>query len=469
VRVVDERGRPAHARLRLRDASGTWRPIEVQGGSAVAAHPRFPELGVIVPERLRIALADGSWTLVVDRGTEYRIEETAVVGGRTPVVAVKLRRWVDAAARGWWSGDLHAHRAPEEMAALLEASDTWFAPAITRWNDRANVERWDPPLLRAAGRRAFSIDNSEDERVWGAALFFHLKSPIALYPSKFEWPPPSATWREARSRGAYIDQEKIIWWAAPVMAALMPPDSIGVLNNHFQEESLMANEAWGRPREQSRYPGDDGFTRYILDLYYTYLSAGFRIAASAGSANGVLRSPLGHNRSYVYLGGDFSVQAWLDGQKAGRNFVTNGPMLFVKVDGKPAGATLRAGEVNVQVEALSRAPLDRVEIVTDGRVAATIPAAGGDRLRTTRRVRAEEGGWLAVRCFGKPAGAIRFAHTGPFYIGAAPGRDPGALRFLRDWVDEYMRRVEALPETAMTSAQKREWLAECRRARERYQ
>ncbi len=467
---MDENGRPAAARLRLRDTAGKWRAVEVDGAKAQAAHPRFPELGVVLPRSLRIALPDGKWTLVVDRGAEYRVEETAVEAGRTPRVEVRLRRWIDAAARGWWPGDLHVHRAPDEMPGLLEAADIWFAPAITRWREFSNVDRWDAPLLRHAGRRAYSIDNSEDERPWGAALFFHHKTPIALYPAKFENPPPTAVWREARDRGAYIDQEKIIWWAAPVIAALVPPDSIGLLNNHFQEETLMANEAWGRPRDQANYPGDDGFARYVLDLYYTWLSSGYRIAASAGSANGVLRSPLGQNRSYVYLGRDFSADAWLAGQKAGRNFVTNGPMLFVDVDGRRPGAVLpgSARRVEVRIQALSRAALDRVEIVVDSRVAETIPVPRANNLRASLRVAVTEGSWLAVRCFEKAEATVRFAHTGAFYVGETPKRDPEALRFLRQWVDEYIRRVEALPEAAMPASQKAAWIEECRRARERY-
>ncbi len=477
VTVVDESGRPATARLRLISADGRAQPIQaLDPARPVAIHPRFAELGVVVERRIRVKIPGGASRAIVDRGPEYRLVELDLKGGSGEQVnrIARLSRWTDMSARGWWSGDLHVHRAPADMPALMEAADLNLAPTITRWNDRSSIDSWEGDRPFTTGiHRAWSIDNSEDERNWGAALFFNLRTPMALYPSKAEDPPPSQTWSEARARGAFIDQEKLIWWAAPVMALLEPPDTMGLLNNHFQEEAMMANEAWGRPRDTLKYPGEAGFVSYILDLYYTYLSSGMRVAASAGSANGVLRSPLGQNRSYVHLGRRFSYAAWLKGQKAGRNFVTNGPMLLVEVNGKPPGTVLEAsvGEATVEVRAESRGDLDRAEVLVDGVVAATLrPRSGASRIADAVRVRVEPGSWLAARCFEKrPAGrdprTIRLAHTSPFYFGKEPKRSAAARQFLGEWIDEYIRRVEALPEAAMPGGRKLEWITECRRAR----
>ena len=223
----------------------------------------------------------------------------------------------------------------------MAAADLHFAPTLTGWNNPPAPAAWPTPVRSTvAFNRVYSIDNSEDERHWGAALFIGLKSPIQLYSRDAEYPPPTATWGEARSRGGYIDLEKVIWWEAPVISAVTPPDSIGVAVNHFREDGISTRASLARPRDENRYPGERGFAQYILDLYCHYLSAGFRIPASAGSANGVAKIALGYNRSYVYLGKQFSYETWLAGQRAGRNFVTNGPMLFVTVNGKRPGAVL---------------------------------------------------------------------------------------------------------------------------------
>jgi hypothetical protein len=68
------------------------------------------------------------------------------------------------------------------------------------------------------------------------------------------------------------------------MMAPAPPDSIGIVHNHFNQYSMVDNEAWGRPRDQGKYPGQEGFQQYSLQLYYRYLNLGFRIPPSAGAA-----------------------------------------------------------------------------------------------------------------------------------------------------------------------------------------
>ena len=470
LRIVDEDGGPVAARVRLRDREGRTLPVRIVDPSApVPANPRFPDLGVIVKGDCSLDAPGPDTAIEVDRGTEYLSQSVEAHPG--PPREVRLRRWVDMAARGWWSADLHVHRNPEDMPLLLEAAGLNFAPSITRWNENSSLNEWPrEPMVRVTASRFYSVDNAEDERPWGAALFFSLKSPIRLYGGKAEWPPPTATWEEARQRGGFIDQEKVIWWGAPVIAALVRPDSIGVANNHFLEEGLLDYEAWGRPRDRDKYPGPRGFADYIFDLYYTYLSAGLRIPASGGSANGVLRNPVGYSRSYVFLGDRFTPEAWLAGQKAGRNFVTNGPMLLLTVNGERPGSVLAAGgTVKVELAAMSREPLERADLIVNGAVVRSF-APGTDRSRINAAIAlpVNDGDWIAARCFAANAKTVRFAHTSPVYAGATPRRDGGALARLREWIDRYMDQIAALPAGSLTPEQKDAWLALCRRARDTY-
>jgi hypothetical protein len=374
------------------------------------------------------------------------------------------------AERGWWSGDLHVHRSPDDVGLLLQAADLHFAPTIGCFNDEFTLVPWPTEVRRRLDSRTYSVDNCEDERPWGAALFIGVKSPMRLYRRNAQYPSPLTTWREARERGGFIDLEKLIWWQAPVLAALAPPDTLGVAVNHFQEETVATRASLSRPRDEKRYPGPLGFARYVLDLYDTYLSAGFRIPASAGSANGVVRNAFGFNRSYVHLGRGFSAESWLQGQKAGRNFVTNGPMLFVTVNGKVPGQVFEepTGEVQVGIDALSPRALDRVEIVVDGRVAAV--GRGSERaIRMRRRVAVEEGSWLLVRCFERNTDTLRFAQSSPFWFGRQAKRSKEALSFLREWIDADLDRLRLLPEDRIDGAQRAELLKISQRAREFYE
>lgn len=332
IRILDEKGNPVHARVRFTDADGRPLPVSAAGAPPVQAHPNFPELGTIVEEKAHLSVPPAATALVVDRGPEYKLAKINLDRGDAQLT-VKLERWIDMAARGWWSGDLHVHRSGADLPALMQAADLHFAPAISCFNDAAPLSPWPRTTLgKAAQDRVFSVDNCEDERKWGAALFIGVKHPMRLYERASELPSPLRTWSEARKRGAFIDLEKVIWWQSPVIVALSPPDSIGVAVNHFTEDAVSTRASLAKPRDDTKYSSPEGFARYIGDLYITYLSAGFRIPASAGSANGVSRNPLGYNRSYVYLGRQFDHSTWLGGQKAGRNFVTNGPMLERRFD-----------------------------------------------------------------------------------------------------------------------------------------
>ena len=74
---------------------------------------------------------------------------------------------------------------------------------------------------------------------------------------------------------------------------------MGVVHNHYNQYGMIANEAWGRPRDQKLYPGKEGFSNYSQSLYHRYLNLGNRYPATAGSASGVLQAPPGYNRVYV--------------------------------------------------------------------------------------------------------------------------------------------------------------------------
>jgi hypothetical protein len=61
------------------------------------------------------------------------------------------------------------------MPPLMEAAGLNFAPTITKWNQNTNLEVWPgQPLVRITPARYYSVDNAEEERPWGAALFFGL-------------------------------------------------------------------------------------------------------------------------------------------------------------------------------------------------------------------------------------------------------------------------------------------------------
>jgi hypothetical protein len=121
-------------------------------------------------------------------------------------------------------------------------------------------------------------------------------------------------------------------------------------------------------------------------------------------------------------------------------------MLRLSVNGQEAGATIKlpqAGAVQLAGEVRAQFPLEKLEIVVNGQVAATT-AATGDRLRIllNQDLPIERSGWIALRARGQRGpgqqAAEAFAHTSAVYVEVA-GRptvsaaDADAEYFIR-WI-----------------------------------
>jgi len=472
--TVTEKGQPVPCRVHL---SAGGKPIYAEGLPRFERDPHFD-----CPGRFAVQVLPGRVALRIERGPEYAAfaTELDVKEGETVRLPVELSRWIDMNARGWFSGDLHVHRPPADMPLLLRAEDLNLAPVLTHWNDsHAAVQ---PPYLVEGMEegppprpRCFHTLAQEDERAGGAILLFQLTQPILLPGVTRHCPSGFAYHQRALEQRAWVEVEKPFWWEAPVHVALGRVDSLGIVCNHFQRLRVMDNEAWGRPRDRQAYPGPRGFALNVLDLYYRYLNLGYQIPASAGSASGVLASPLGHNRVYVQLG-RFSYDAWFEGLRAGRNFVTNGPMLFATVNGEPPGARFEPKDApfvaRVDFEALGQTELDAVEFLIGGKVVRRIDNTPGNRpISGSVSFPIEQSTWIAVRAFDRSREpVVRFAHTSPWYVtvGGKRPRDPDAARFYVAWMDELIAATEKVRTAAKDPAPFEVVLDTYRRARAVY-
>ncbi len=406
---------------------------------------------------VRLDLRPGSYTYTVERGPEYRR-----VSGRAEVAAGAVRehefvltRTIDLAAQGWYSGDTHVHRPPEDLPLLLRSEDLHVAPVLSVWNQRSYWK--DRPLpgrlsIEVGPARVYHLLACEDERRGGALLYFNLTRPLVLSGDEPEFPSPVVHLREALEQdGAWVDVEKPFWWDMPAWVATGKVQSIGLANNHMRRREMSDNEAWGRPRDRQEFPPPRGNGFYSQVIYYRLLNCGLRIPPSAGSASGVLPNPVGYNRVYVQVDGPFSYAAWWTELGAGRSFVTNGPILLVQANGKSPGHVFRAasGErltITLDVQVGGNDPMEAVEVIRDGAVIERLGSdSRGRRLRPKPLV-FERSGWFLVRAVAQVPETFRFASTAPFYVEVKdrPRRVHRAdvAYFLR-WIDE---RIAALQE-----------------------
>ena len=90
-----------------------------------------------------------------------------------------------------------------------------------------------------------------------------------------------------------------------------------------------------------------------MPLWYRLLNCGFHVPASAGTdcfLNRVRSRLPGQDRVYVHVDGEFNYERWIESLKAGRTFVTNGPMFDFHVNDVMPGDTIKlAGPGEVQL------------------------------------------------------------------------------------------------------------------------
>jgi hypothetical protein len=447
ITVADKVGKQLPCRIHLTDAAGT---------AQLAEGLPFWKDHFVCPGFVALQLETGKYHFEIERGPEYlpAVGSVELPDGEQKKLTISLHRIANLAKRGWWSGELHVHRAIDEVPLHLRAEDLHVAPVITWWNGR---DLWrDRPLpkttlMKVDADRYYDVMAGEDEREGGALMYFGLKKPLPLPGGKSafaEHPSPMKFVELAgRHKDVSIDIEKPFWWDTPIWLASGQTNSIGLANNHMCRSSMFETEAWGKPRDEQRLPPPRGNGYWTQELYYHVLECGLRVPPSAGSASGVLPNPVGYNRVYVYLGSDFSYHAWWQGLRAGRSFVTNGPLLFCQANGQRPGHVFQAErslETNLNIELISNDHVPALEIIKNGRTVQTIPIDGSDKSQRTAKLTFQESGWFLVRAVAENRRTFRFASTAPYYveIGNTKSRiSRRSVQFFLDWIDERAARV----------------------------
>ena len=207
-----------------------------------------------------------------------------------------------------------------------------------------------------------------------------------------------------------------------------------------------------------------------LDLYYRLLNCGFPLAISAGSdafLNQTFGTTPGGERVYVYASSKLTYQTWIEGLKAGRTFATEGPLLDFKLEDKIPGERLpvKSGHSRFRVTARSWSwlPMDRLEIVANGRVMAYEEKMGSEELRLSGEIELSDSAWVAARVWGRPhrlvlnepspavAGArgtpmperVLLAHSSPVYVEIDGMKIWSAAdaRYFEDWIERLIQDV----------------------------
>ncbi len=429
----------------------------------------------------------GAFAVEAMKGFEYRPASTTVQvpAGGAVEVTLRLPRLVDAPARGWYSGDTHIHDlhqgrfglSHEQFFNQLTAEDLRVTNALVHMDGTRLMGRWSdltgkPHPLSTAD---YILQYGEEFR---GSLGHIAMIGISRYVLPFTAGNPGTAYAQPELDFPYLDgarqQGGIAGYVHPYNnpvrqpsggAGILIPVDIALGKGDFYDIGALVSDEIGS-----------------AEMYYRFLNCGFRIAATSGTDNfsDVWRDPPpGADRAYVQIRGPLSLRSWIDGIKAQRTFGTTGPLLFLEVEGKGPGEEIAlAGadrtELKVKVEAVSIAPLEKLEVIVNGRVAATAVPPTSQTIAFTGTVPVPQGGWVAARVVGPSSRYVSdsyaFAQTSPVYVvrDGRPFTSAEDAIFLRDVVDAIWARVDTQQTRWRTPAEREKFKAAIDQARAVY-
>lgn len=399
-----------------------------------------------------ISLPPSSYVLKVFKGVEYQAQtrEVHIQPGETRELTIEMRRWVNMPAQGWYSADGHVHiaRLVKELdpfiSKMMQAEDLHVANILQIGLSIRHVAlqyAHGPESIYQEGNYILATGQENPRTHFlghamtlGATSVIHFPDQYLIYRYVFE---------EARRQGAlsgYVHYGSDVVGGPYGLAVSLPGGLISFL------EVLQ-------------------FNRGVYDIWYEILNTGFRVTPIAGAdypcAGAVIP---GRERFYAKVEGPFNYKNWLEGVRKGRTFVTNGPILEFRVNGKGMGEEVVLGQPgSAQVEGRVRFgptsdDVEHLEVIENGQLLRSFPrATKSDEIRFKFEHNIQQASWLAIRAHGNklgepspasgriPGGRIHGvmgpnseAHSAPVYItlkGAPPlSAHPRAKVLARTWL-----------------------------------
>ena len=174
------------------------------------------------------------------------------------------------------------------------------------------------------------------------------------------------------------------------------------------------------------------------EAWYRFLNIGRVMPGTAGTdmmANFYRLPAIGTARAYVpATGAKDGFGSAVQQVRLGKGFVSTGPALLFKIEGQEPGGVVNPGTRNWSLNLVSVRPVDRIEIIVNGRIVQTLKGFKGGGSRSYKgRINLPSGGWLAARAIGGKTGwpimsYSHFAHTQPVWIDQIGSIEPKAAR-----------------------------------------
>ena len=365
-------------------------------------------------------LPRGEVIVDVSRGFEYEPLRTKVeIEPGQRHLELRLARWTNMNAQGWYSGDSHVHFLSPTGAHLeAQAEDLDVVNLLqSQWGSLfTNTEDFTGSAsVSHQGDSIVYVSQENRQHFMGHMILWGLKKPV------MPWCTDGLG--EAEMGGAM--ETTLSHWADEAHA-----QGGFVINPHFPNPN-------GEPAALVATGRLDGIemirqTEFNHIEYYRYLNGGYRLPLVGGTDKMSSDVPVGLYRTYARIpdGEEFNYHNWCRSVSRGRTFLSGGPIVHFSVDGQQIGDTVSiSGPGTVEVEAWAESifPINVLQIVQDGKVVAQAEARdGARRLELNEKLQIDRHTWLAARCGGPDymgnfyhIDAMQrgmFAHTSPIYV-----------------------------------------------------
>lgn len=466
VRVVDATGSPTHNRVHLTAADDKF---YTPNGAYARAGTRGDQIFHNAGE-FELSLPVGEASLLVVKGFEYLPESVQVdiEEGEVAQLSIEIDQMTDMGAKGWYSASTHVHAnyggnlhntlGNLMMMSRAEDQDLVLEQVANKDNRILDYQFFVPgggPHPISEPDQIVVVGQEYRPPFYGHVFMFgmreHLMSPFvtgyegtaieSLYPSNTDM------FLKAKAQGA------ITGYVHPYLGEEDPlAGNLGGGKGFIVDAALGTTDAleWSDSATAGFYP------------LYAVWNNGLHVTATGGedSISSLHRSKLvGSFRTYVYTGNlGLEMDAWFDGLKRGRAFVSSGPLLEMQVGNALPGDTVTlpagGGEVTINGRLRSITDLEELVLVCNGDIVETFPLRRDARsLDISFEHSIERSGWCHLRTEGDTENrfpldvAYAQAFTNPvwFQVGDEAIRNPQAVDYALRWIDKLQELADAWP------------------------
>lgn len=336
--VRDEKGQATTASFIIRDKQGHVYPSQAKRlAPDFHFHPQ-----IYRSHGEKVKLPAGEYQIEFTRGPEYlvKMQTVNVLAGKPQTLGFKLERWIDLAKLGWISGDHHIHAAgclhyetpsqgvqPDDMMRHILGEDLKIGSVLT-WGpcyyyQKQFFEAKDNKLSQPDYLMRYDLEVSGfPSSHTGHLVMLRLKEQD--YPNTKvieDWPTwdlPILKWGKAQ--GAVVGFAHS-GWGLEIKPGALPSyevpkfDGIGA-NEYIVDVTHDAVDFISTV---------DTPAPWELNIWYHTLNVGFRTRISGETDFPCIYGErVGLGRSYVKLDGKLNYEAWVEGIKMGRNYVSDG-------------------------------------------------------------------------------------------------------------------------------------------------